>query len=69
MADSLLDPVASIAVADEAPSDALQVADLKLKLHRERSRRQGLERGIQALSERLADLQRENAELRARVRS
>jgi hypothetical protein len=42
----------------------LRVADLEAQLRRERSRRLGVERGLDALSERLAELQRENAELR-----
>jgi hypothetical protein len=41
-----------------------RVAELEAQLRRERSRREGVEHGLDALSERLAELQRENAELR-----
>ena len=53
----------------EAARLRLQVADLEAQLRRERSRRQGVERGLDTLSERLAELQRENAELRRAQRS
>ena len=48
----------------EAAQLRLRVADLEAQLRRERSRRKGVESGLDALSERLAELQRENAELR-----
>ena len=44
-----------------------RVSELEGRLRRERSAREGVERGIQALSERVGALQRENAELRARL--
>jgi hypothetical protein len=52
--------------ATDAAELRLRVADLEVKLRRERSRRLGVERGLDALSDRLATLQRENAELRSR---
>jgi len=56
-----------IASAETSETEAalrLRVADLEAQLRRERSRRMGVEHGLDALSERLAELQRENAELR-----
>ena len=44
-----------------------RVRDLEEQLRRERSAREGVERGIEALSERLSELQRENRELRERL--
>jgi chromosome segregation ATPase len=44
-----------------------RIQELEDQLRRERSAREGVERGIQALSERVSALQRENAELRARL--
>jgi chromosome segregation ATPase len=47
----------------EAAQLRLRITDLEAQLRRERSRRQGVERGLDALSERLAELQRENTDL------
>jgi regulator of replication initiation timing len=44
-----------------------RVRELEAQLRRERSARVGVERGLQALSERLTELQRENRELRERL--
>ena len=41
-----------------------RVLELEDRLERERARNAGLERGIEALSARVAELQRENARLR-----
>ena len=51
-------------------SDAIQtprVRELEEQLRRERSARIGVERGLEALSERVTELQRENRELRERL--
>ena len=51
-------------------TDALEdvrVRELEDQLRRERSARIGVERGLEALSERLTELQRENRELRDRL--
>jgi hypothetical protein len=56
--------IASAETSETEPSLRLRVAELEAQLRRERSRRLGVERGLDALSERLAELQRENAELR-----
>ena len=51
-------------------TDALadsRVRKLEDQLRRERSARVGVERGLEALSERLTELQRENRELRERL--
>jgi hypothetical protein len=58
--------------ATEAPidSDAIddaRVRELEEQLRRERSARVGVERGLEALSERLTELQRENRELREQL--
>ena len=50
----------------DAVSDA-RVRELQEQLRRERSARIGVERGLEALSERLTELQRENRELRERL--
>ncbi len=50
----------------DAVSDA-RVRKLEEQLRRERSARVGVERGLEALSERLTELQRENRELRERL--
>jgi hypothetical protein len=44
-----------------------RVRELEAQLRRERSARIGVERGLEALSERLSELQRENRELRERL--
>jgi hypothetical protein len=44
-----------------------RVRELEEQLRRERSARIGVERGLEALSERLSELQRENRELRERL--
>ena len=49
-----------------AAGDA-RVQELEDQLRRERSARFGVERGLEALSERLTELQRENRELRDRL--
>ena len=50
----------------DAVPDA-RVRQLEDQLRRERSARIGVERGLEALSERLTELQRENRELRERL--
>jgi regulator of replication initiation timing len=50
----------------DAVPDA-RVRELEEQLRRERSARVGVERGLEALSERLTELQRENRELRDRL--
>jgi hypothetical protein len=52
----------------DAVPDA-RVRALEDQLRRERSARVGVERGLEALSERLTELQRENRELRERLGS
>ena len=47
--------------------DDTRVRKLEEQLRRERSARLGVERGLEALSERLTELQRENRELRERL--
>ena len=44
-----------------------RVRELEEQLRRERSAREGVERGLEALSERLTQLQRENRELREQL--
>jgi hypothetical protein len=44
-----------------------RVRELEQQLRRERSARVGVERGLEALSQRLSQLQRENRELRERL--
>jgi regulator of replication initiation timing len=44
-----------------------RIRELEEQLRRERSARDGVERGLEALSERLTHLQRENRELRDRL--
>ena len=52
----------------EAPAGGdPRVRELEEQLRRERSARVGVERGLEALSERLTELQRENRELRDRL--
>jgi hypothetical protein len=56
----------------EAPIDSdvmddARVRELEEQLRRERSARIGVERGLEALSERLTELQRENRELREQL--
>jgi hypothetical protein len=50
----------------DAPAKA-RVRALEDQLRRERSARLGVERGLEALSERVTELQRENRELRDRL--
>jgi hypothetical protein len=47
--------------------DDARVRELEAQLRRERSARIGVERGLEALSERLSALQQENRELRERL--
>ena len=47
--------------------DDARVRELEEQLRRERSARIGVERGLEALSERLTALQQENRELRERL--
>jgi hypothetical protein len=49
------------------PGADVRVRELEDQLRRERSARVGVERGLQALSERVTVLQRENRELRAQL--
>jgi len=55
-----------VTIDKDAVEDA-RVRELENQLRRERSARIGVERGLEALSERLSDLQRENRELRERL--
>ena len=55
-----------ITIDTDAVEDA-RVRELEDQLRRERSARIGVERGLEALSERLTELQRENRELRERL--
>jgi regulator of replication initiation timing len=55
------------ATIDRGPLDDERVRTLQEQLRRERSARVGVERGLEALSERLTELQRENRELRERL--
>jgi chromosome segregation ATPase len=57
---------ATIETAPPAPTES-RVRELQDQLRRERSARVGVERGLEALSERLTELQRENRELRDRL--
>jgi hypothetical protein len=52
---------------DRDVMDDSRVRKLEEQLRRERSARIGVERGLEALSERLSELQRENRELRERL--
>ena len=47
--------------------DDARVRELEEQLRRERSARIGVERGLEALSERLTELQQENRELREQL--
>ena len=53
-------------IDSDAPTHG-RVRQLEDQLRRERSAREGVERGLEALSERLTELQRENRELRERL--
>ena len=55
------------ATIDKRDLDEPRVRELEQQLRRERSARIGVERGLEALSERLSELQRENRELRERL--
>ena len=57
----------SEATIDRDVLDDGRVRELEEQLRRERSARIGVERGLEALSERLTELQRENRELRERL--
>jgi len=48
-------------------TDGARVRELEEQLRRERSARIGVERGLEALSDRLSELQRENRELREQL--
>jgi hypothetical protein len=48
-------------------TDDARVRELEEQLRRERSARIGVERGLEALSERLTELQQENRELREQI--
>ena len=52
---------------DTGAVEDARVRELKDQLRRERSARIGVERGLEALSERVSELQRENLELRERL--
>jgi hypothetical protein len=52
---------------DRDVMDDGRVRELEEQLRRERSARIGVERGLEALSERLTQLQQENRELRERL--
>jgi len=52
---------------DQDALESARVRELEEQLRRERSARIGVERGLEALSERLTALQRENRELRERL--
>ena len=53
---------------DKTALEDARVRKLEEQLRRERSARIGVERGLESLSERLTELQRENRELRDRLR-
>ena len=55
-----------LTIDTDAAGDA-RVRELEEQLRRERSARIGVERGLESLSERLSELQRENRELRERL--
>ena len=55
-----------VTIDREVMNDA-RVRELEEQLRRERSARIGVERGLEALSERLTVLQKENRELRERL--
>ena len=55
------------ATIDKTAIEDVHVRKLEDQLRRERSARIGVERGLEALSERLTQLQRENRELRERL--
>lgn len=55
-----------VTIDKEVMNDA-RVRELEEQLRRERSARIGVERGLEALSERLTVLQQENRELRERL--
>ena len=55
------------ATIDTDAINAARVRELEDQLRRERSARVGVEHGLEALSERLGVLQRENRELRERL--
>ena len=57
------------AMIDTGAADDVRVRELEDQLKRERSARVGVERGLEALSERITELQRENRELRERLGS
>jgi septal ring factor EnvC (AmiA/AmiB activator) len=61
--------ISAVPTETEAAELRLRVAHLEAQLRRERSRRKGVERGLDALSQRLAELQRENADLRRAQRA
>ena len=56
----------AVTIDEDALAD-VRVRRLEEQLRRERSARIGVERGLEALSERLTELQRENRELRERL--
>jgi regulator of replication initiation timing len=58
--------MSQVTVHTSAGTDA-RIRELEDQLRRERSARMGVERGLEALSERLTALQRENRELRERL--
>jgi hypothetical protein len=62
----ILDTRAAATAATDEAGLRLRVRELETQLRRERSAREGVERGLQALSDRLSELQRENAALRGR---
>jgi hypothetical protein len=55
------------ATVDGDAGENERVRELEVQLRRERSARMGVERGLEALSERLNELQRENRALRERL--
>ena len=55
------------AMIDTTAVPDARIRDLEEQLRRERSARERVERGLEALSERLSALQRENRELRDRL--
>ena len=61
--------MATIDLFPERPAAELeaQLTELAAQLERERARNAGLERGLTALSERVAALRAENADLRDRL--
>jgi hypothetical protein len=57
------------ATIDTSAIPDTRIRELEEQLRRERSAREGVERGLEALSERVSQLQRQNAELREQLQT